>query len=263
MTTLAFLDLILPDEGYRCAFIHHTKRNYFFTSNAQLADFMLKMDGAGNTVYHACATYKEATERKQTNVTAVRSLWGDVDAGPGKPYPDTVAAARAVVAACVAAKLPVPLFVCSGRGLHIYWPLATDLAADDWLGYAKGLRTVLHRAGLHFDPARSCDSASLLRPPGTHHRKEGTPLPVVMGNTVARYDLALFAHVLEAQDVDRGFRECPEYLSRPKPEFIDAAIQSGNSERPAVSGEHISGHCAQLRGMRDSRGRIVEPLWYA
>jgi len=195
MTTLAFLDLILPDEGYRCAFIHHTKRNYFFISNAQLADFMLKMDGAGNTVYHACATYKEATERKQTNVTAVRSLWGDVDAGPGKPYPDTVAAARAVVAACAAAKLPVPLFVCSGRGLHIYWPLATDLAAADWLSYAKGLRTVLHRAGLHFDPARSCDSASLLRPPGTHHRKEGTPLPVVMGNTVARYDLALFAHV--------------------------------------------------------------------
>ena len=263
MTTLAFLDLILPDEGYRCAFIHHTKRNYFFISNAELADFVLKMDGAGNTVYHACATYKEASERKQTNVAAVRSLWADIDAGPGKPYPDAMAAARAVVAACVAAKLPVPLFVCSGRGLHIYWPLATDLPPSDWLSYAKGLRTVLQRAGLHFDPARSCDSASLLRPPGTHHRKETTPLPVVMGNTVPRYDLTLFAHVLEAQYVDIGFRACPDHLIRRAPEHIAAGISSVSSEPIITYSNQIAEQCGQVHRLRETRGNIAEPFWYA
>jgi hypothetical protein len=260
---LAFLDLILPDEGFRCCFVQKYKKNFFFKTNGELAVFMAKTDEGGDTVYHACASYKAKTSRRQTNVAWVRTLWADVDAGPGKAYPETMAAVRAVVDACRACKLPVPLFICSGRGLHLYWPLAAALLPGEWIGYAKGLRAILHQAGLQFDPARSCDAASILRPPGTHHRKETTPLEVVQGNIVPRYELELFAHLLNANDIDHGFAEQPPYLDRQRPQYIDARIQSVLGQSIASYSNAIADRCAQLRELRDKRGNLGERLWYA
>lgn len=211
--TLAFLDCILPDEGLRCAFVQQTKKNYFFQTNAELAAFVLQWDAAGYTTYHACATYRDDSSRKQVNVHAVASLWADVDAGPGKPYADADAAVRAVADACATARLPAPLYVCSGRGLHCYWPLDSQLQPQQWRAYATGLRAVLRSAHLQFDPARSCDSASILRTPGTHHRKGEAPLPVVMGPLVEPYPIEQFAFLLEHGDKDEAPSttiECPE-----------------------------------------------------
>ena len=84
-----------------------------------------------------------------------------------------------------------------------------------------------------------------------------------MGNTVARYDLALFAHVIEAQDVDIGFRDCPDYLNRRRPEFIESGIQSVFSDSRITSGIGISNECGQVRNFRDAKGNISEPLWFA
>src|SRR6516162_3711867 len=264
--TLAFLDLILPDEGLRCCFIAQHKTNYFFQTNDELCAFMLNMDAQGYTVYHACSTYKTDANRKQINVARIASLWGDVDAGPGKAYPDTMAAVNAVVDACKREKLPVPLFVGSGRGLHIYWPLAISLLPQDWLPYAKGLRAVLHRAGLRFDPARSCDSASILRSPGTHHRKEKTPLPVTMGPEVPYYGLELFAHLLGVADVKPGPEfnfEAPTWLrDRHAPDFVRTGLSSGLPRYVDSYAERIAEKCAQVRSLRDSHGNIREPLWF-
>jgi len=265
--TLAFLDLILPDEGLRCCFIAQHKTNYFFQTNDELCAFMLNMDAQGYTVYHACSTYKTDANRKQINVARIASLWGDVDAGPGKAYPDTMAAVNAVVNACKREKLPVPLFVGSGRGLHIYWPLAISLLPQDWLPYAKGLRAVLHRAGLRFDPARSCDSASILRSPGTHHRKEKTPLPVTMGPEVPYYGLELFAHLLGVADVKPGPEfnfEAPTWLrDRHAPDFVRSGLSSGLPRYVDSYAARIAEECAQVRSLRDSHGNIREPLWFA
>src|SRR5215469_12319237 len=151
-TTLAFLDLILPDEGWRCAFVQTTKHHAFFKTNAELAEFMLRCDAEWHTVYHACATFREQ-HRGQKYVAAISALWQDVDAGPGKPYADANAAAAAVAAICARVNLPAPLYVCSGRGLHPYWPFDVCLEAREWRRYAIGLRNLFQREGLHIDPA--------------------------------------------------------------------------------------------------------------
>jgi len=263
--TRTFLDLILPDEGLRCAFIQQQKQNYFFNTNEELAAFLLAWDAAGYTTYHACSSYRDTSSRKQTNVHSVASLWVDVDAGVGKPYQDADAAILAVATACGAAGLPAPLYVRSGRGLHLYWPLDTGLLPEEWRRYATGLRSVLRRAGLQFDPTRICDSASILRTPGTHHRKEATPLPVVMGEPVGPYPLEQFDFLLERGDEQETIRAIasPAYLERCAPQHVLDSIRAPIGQPVDARSVPIADTCAQLCAMRQSLGILIEPLWYA
>jgi Domain of unknown function (DUF927) len=273
--TLAFLNLVLPEEGWRCAFVQQQKHNYFFSTNEELAQFLLQWDAAGYTVYHACATYKEATRRTQVNVAAIASLWADVDAGPNKPYPDANVAHAAVEDACRQGAIPAPLYVHSGRGLHLYWPLDSYLEEGLWQRHASGLRDKLRNVGLHFDPARSCDSASILRTPGTTHRKEATPFPVVMGPPIEPYAIELFDFLLREQTNERASEtpqatpqatqhDLPDYLAaRRAPEHVSRALAAPLGDRRASYGGEIASQCAQLDGFRNSRGLLLEPLWYA
>ena len=275
--TRAFLDLVLPDDGYRVAFVAEQKRNYFFNTNKELAAFLLQWDAAGYTVYHACASFKDPNGyddngkwkyRGQGNVAFLAALFADIDCGEEKSYSTALAGACAVITALPKIKLPTPLFVCSGRGLHIYWPLGVQLEPGEWRRYAIGLRAALRSAGIQFDPARTCDSASILRTPGTHNRKETKPLPVTMGPEVDFYEVNLFAHLLELVPGDEHVLpfqtiEAPKYLNRSIPDYIIRNWKSGIGARQNALGRKISEHCAQLRGMRETRGLLAEPLWHA
>jgi hypothetical protein len=133
---LQFLRLILPDRGHYVAWIktsHGRKYNRFASTIEELWTVIKEADGAGHTAYHACASFKEAKHdprgtpqsqrwfgRKKRNSSGGKSLWMDVDAGPGKPYPDWRSAAQAVATFCKATGLPAPLFVRSGNGIHVY-----------------------------------------------------------------------------------------------------------------------------------------------
>lgn len=272
--TVSFLDLILPESGLRCGFVQQTKSNYFFNTNQELAAFLLRADAAGYTTYHACATYRSTESRKGENVAAVASLWSDVDAGPGKPYADANEAARCVANACQQANLASPLFVCSGRGIHCYWPLDSELEPGLWRRYAVGLRAVLRAAGLQFDPARACDVASILRTPGTTHRKEAVALPVLLAAEVGPYEIEQFAFLLEHADDQQETNhqssftptriEAPAYLQRGKPaHLLDRT--SFSSPVVAACSAPIAERCGQVQRLRDWRvfKELPEPIWYA
>jgi hypothetical protein len=198
--TVAFLTCVLPPEGYYCAVIYKTAHpkpgidkpwQKFFETIEQLADFILQQDKLGRTTYHACATYRDAKGiwnpranrgegkqeyRTQQNALMARSLWVDIDTRASNPkavYLDQQEAAEAVLAFCLRAGLPRPVFVDSGYGLHCYWPLERPLAPDEWRRYANALKALCAREGLAIDPARTADIASILRTPGTTNRKNG------------------------------------------------------------------------------------------
>ena len=179
-----FLDHVLPERGWKCAtlFYGQTVVNRFFATIEELVQFISFEDGRGHTVFHACATYREPTRRRQTNVQALQSLFLDVDAGEDAVnkrtgYADARAGIFAVADFCRSAGLPRPTFVGSGTGLHVYWPLEQPLTLDEWRPYANGLKRKTVELGLCCDPARTCDAASILRTPGTHNRKN-TPVEV-------------------------------------------------------------------------------------
>jgi RecA-family ATPase len=288
-TAYAFLERILPEQGPYAAFIteKEPKRKYvvFASTIGALWEIIKAADAAGHTAYHACAAYKEARRdprdtpraqrrygRTKHNVRCAKALWFEVDAGPGKPYPDWKAAARAVAEFCRATGLSRPLIVLSGFGIHVYWPLVETLDPETWGPYARGLKVLCVKHGLQADPARTADITSVLRTPGTHHRKSGTRL-VECSPLVGPYDLAQFEILLSvSSDAGRAKPKrltiedelgvtLPPYLKNRSSEGVGAKLRQSLSE-PSF-GAAIAENCEQVRALRDTKGNLSEPLWYA
>jgi hypothetical protein len=253
-TTLDFLRHVLPDGGHYAAFTLENRRHFFTRSLDDLAAHILREDGAGKTTYHACASFVEPTKRTQDNAFGAKSFWLDIDAGPGKGYVDAVEAFRSVGRFCESSGLPGPLYVSSGSGLHCYWSLVSCLDPRTWKRYAEGLKALCRQYGLKADPARTSDIASILRTPGTHNRKSGTPVLVQSGDLVGRYSLDQFEVLLDA-------------APKEKPRYVNGHSLTGRLtnvfEKRAVFGSIISAECHQLARFRDEAGCVPEPHWYA
>jgi hypothetical protein len=286
-TAIEFLRLMLPDRGFYAAMIVKSakqKYNRFASTIPELWEIIKKADKAGDAAYHACASFKEARHdpkgtprarrrygRTKHNADWAKALWADIDAGVGKPYADWHEAANAVGEFCKKTGLPRPLVVLSGLGLHVYWPLQEALDREIWERYARGLKALAAKHGLHVDPARTADISSVLRTPGTHHRK-GEIRRVRCGPFVQPFQIEQFSILLEvAEELPTADREIAIFNSAELPPWLrdglgeplkDRAL-AGMEEFEPSSGEMVAARCQQLRKLRDEKGRLTEPLWYA
>lgn len=274
MDTLDFLRLVLPDAGFKILAIPG-QRGFQHASFARvegLADAVAER--ADGDVYFALSGFKERkverrlpdgttkiSVRLASNVAAVRALWLDIDAGEGKPYAAKREAAGALVTFCRDTGLPAPLIVDSGGGLHCYWPLAADVSPEDWHAAAIVLKSLTRAAGLHTDPSRTADSASVLRVPGTVNRKRGERRPVVIVRdkpTVVSYEQmrALLAMACERLQV---VPEAPRVPNAPRQN--DDLM--GGMESPPADPKLVIGHCSQLKRISLHQEHASEPEWYA
>lgn len=256
-TTVEFLRQLLPDTGFKVAavFTGSKVKHHFFEDVETLAALLLSEDNRGKTVYHACASYVTKASRKQDNVAAVKALWLDIDAGEGKPYENAEAAYTALTRFTATVHLPTPTVVVSGTGLHAYWFLRNAIPAQEWSRYAAGLKRSVLQHGLHADPARTADAASILRPPGTHNRK-GTPLEVISGPLEGPYELEDLSALLEVAPVQGPATR------KAKPTGLAAAAMNIYAEQPHYA-EPIIAQCHQVAELVRLRGNVPEPLWYA
>ena len=83
-------------------------------------------------VFFGVAKYRDGSSRTKQNVQALKAIWVDLDCGPGKDYSDQREAFSSLQQFCKATGLPKPIIVNSGRGLHIYWPLTTEIPREEW-----------------------------------------------------------------------------------------------------------------------------------
>lgn len=270
--TQSFLRAVLPEEGLKCAAIFRGRAptHRFTASFDELEDILLTEDALGYTTYHACASYKTADSRTGDNVLGARSLWLDIDAGDTaiekwtkrgshgpRPPADTQEAAEMVARFCAAAHLPPPVFVGSGAGLHVYWPLERSLTRTEWFPYASGLRQLCHVHGLPIDPARTADIASILRTPGTHWRKSEPARVVRAGSIIpGPYSLRLFERLNDVAPLLPARRATAPLTG------LAAALANTQTYDP-VSSDDVADGCAQLAAVRDSGGTVPEPHWYA
>lgn len=247
--TLGFLRAILPSTGYYCIAIKspHGMRQQFFTSLEDAAGFAQLASSRGLETYHACASYRDGSNRKAENVQGTRAFWLDVDVGPNKPYADDRTALAAVLAFCNAAGLPTPMVVHSGGGWHCYWCLTEIIPAEVWKAYALALKTLCAKHGLQADPSRTADIASILRPVGTFNYKRDIPAPIVLRHSSGPHDLADFVGALTpARSNDNSKFE----------------VRTSGIKQPS-HGAIIVASCGQLSHFRASQGRLPEPEWYA
>jgi putative DNA primase/helicase len=278
--TTAFLRYVLPEHGYYVAAIKNKdgqfKRPIFAETREELAEKLKYWDSRGLNTFFAAATFKEArlndrkapkTEkiwgRTQSNVRAIKVFALDFDeVGEGKFYKDWDAVYTAVLGFCRKYQLPNPIFVGSGRGVHVYWVLLVEIDPITWKRYATGLKNLCREFGLRVDPVVTANSAAVLRAPGTHNHKYQNKPPVEI-------DPKFLQRPFCALDQLAAFDEAssptaPGHATKKTgtrtPKLLTHAGIPGDF--PPSYAAKIADHCLQLQRMRDTGGQIEEPTWY-
>ena len=180
-SSLEFLRGVLPEEGYKCWVSIKDKKvvQGFVKTFEELEHKLVEIDATGANAYFACASYKTPTKRLQTNVLGAKSFWLDIDAGEGKTYANAEIALNALHKFCREIGLPLPSIIRSGYGIHAWFITPQLITAADWTDRAKKLKALCKAYNFDADPSRTSDSASILRPPGTHNWKNNTSKLVI------------------------------------------------------------------------------------
>lgn len=174
MQTLDFLKLVLPDRGQYCWVTIKNKKakQGFVPTIEELTQKLLEEDAKGIDVYFACASFLQPTKRTNDNAGYVKAFWLDIDAGPSKLYLNADIAIEALDDFCLRAGLPLATVVCSGNGIHAWWPLDRTIKPKEWKEHATRFKAICEHLGFHADPTRTADVSSILRAPGTRNFKD-------------------------------------------------------------------------------------------
>lgn len=233
--------------------------------------------GMGNTdVYFATSGYTEGWHtnprnpnkkalRTQDNSCSQKSLWLDIDVGPGKDY-NTLEDAFAALARFVATVgLPQPMLVHSGNGVHAYWPFTFQLTTEQWNDLAGRLKTATISESFLVDQSRTADSASVLRVPGTMNMKDpNNPKPVsVIYDSQATDPNQLFT-TLSKYECYATHRADTEFLPVIIPPYIANTLEYLGDIRGEWTNEIIPDNeliIAKCRQIAEC-GSSTEPAWY-
>ena len=112
-------------------------RQTYFHSTDELAEAAEYHDSEGWDMYFAMSNFKEEGTRKGDDAKQIKSFFLDLDVGEDKVaknegFATQGEALRRLQEFIVALKLPKPLVVNSGRGIHVYWVLSESVAVEQW-----------------------------------------------------------------------------------------------------------------------------------
>jgi hypothetical protein len=283
METLDFLQRILPQSGvyYVCMArpTHGGMAHKAFTDLPSMAAFIKKADHTGElALYHACASYKQdhliendkKVYRRPANRNLARSFWIDLDTGEGrefdengkrKGYADKKSAWLDLRTFCTTVRLPQPLVVDSGNGLHGYWVMDVDMTPSQWLPVAEQLAACLAHCKVYVDTSVTRDFARVLRPVGTVNRKPNkVPREVVVkhdgkGCTFEYFKAALEDFIAEHDIVVESKKEWTGDLN--------SDLTAHLAPQVPTWAETAADHCAQLAQVRDTEGDVSYEHWRA
>lgn len=274
MNTRDFMGLVLPPFGNYVLTLCRSTPNgeVLWNTNYETLDECAaaaeKFDARPDlTVYFAVGCHQNNVETvEETGRTKVRRLQAtafgfktlcfDLDVGAGKPYQTPREGAAALLQATSQIGLPDPMLVLSGYGLHAYYPLTTTLRSEDWVRLSGMLRRALHAHGVVLDWSKIHDPSMVLRPAGTHNKKnpsEWRPVRVLAG-AVEHDARALLAHLQPWATPDQPERSEPK---RPMSAVAAAILEGGDPIRL----DTITG-CQQIAAMlADAGASADEPMW--
>lgn len=227
-----------------------------------------------STVYFGVGTFanhistnaegRRKISRKQDQATTFKALALDLDIGSDKPYQTQKEGWNALRAALETIGLPYPMVVSSGNGIHAYWPLTEEIQKANWVRISTALRVALEAHNVTIDTSKIHDPSMVLRPVGTHHKKQVPWKEVKLVMDCPDYDIMDLAAALKpwASKVPVAQRSARS-SSKPASSILAAVMDSND-----VVLSSVLPHCAQLGaiadtgGVLDAKGRPVEePLW--
>lgn len=270
MPDFDLLNAVQPDEGWFCVVgIKDGKvKQSFHETRAELDTATQRLLRNKYDVYFGLAKYKEPTNRTKNNVAGLKALWLDIDCGPskgavnektGKPqgYLDKETGAKALHAFCVSNGIPLPILVDSGRGLHAYWSLTTEITREEWETVAEALRKKCVENDLYVDPA-VFEVARILRIPGTLNFKDTPPTEVSVLMEAEPISLEDFRGKLGVKTTAVALLSTERRALSPLMELMrDNEISLFSKIMQREPG------CNQLKHCYINRATLPEPLWFA
>lgn len=269
MTQLEFLNRVLPElppagsfGRPECLFALMMNGGPMIqrpcSSPSDVADICNEYSAAGYDTYMALAGFNSPVGgRKQDNAFACRAFWADIDAGkPNSVYRDWKEALAAVVSFAQNTGIEPTIINCSGAGLHVYWTMSRNVAARPWVAVATMFQQLCKQENLDVDPARAHDLASVLRVPGTLHRKSGNRVTTIWASE-KNYDPQEFTLAVHSKlQVQQGCPTAPAIgasltpapIAVPVPLSTDDAFGFGASPKVADAASIVYG-CPQLMTM--------------
>ena len=266
MDTKEFLSRVLSDTGNYCVFANHLandqRKQMFYTSLDDVVDTATDLDGQGYDVYFALATFSEAGSRRVNNTLSFKAFFLDLDCGPSKDFTTKEEAIAELRRFSKELKLPKPLMVNSGRGIHVYWALEEAVPTDDWLPVANQLKAQCAQLNFLADPAVTADAARVLRVIDTHNHKTDPPSKVEIYGVEPPplVDFDAFAELLGKNSLP-----VPQRNTRNPTNAVMQALM-GNSENKfgaIVNKIKIGSGCKQLETIINDQDNCSEPMWRA
>jgi len=146
MSNFDLMDAVQPASGWYAIMGIKEDTNpkqYLVETRQEVDDIAARLVQQEFNVFFGVAKYINDSGRKKSNVSALKSFWLDIDCGPkkaeindttGRPdgYIDQATGLTALKKFCSHIGLPKPIVVNSGRGLHVYWPLTTEVPPERW-----------------------------------------------------------------------------------------------------------------------------------
>ncbi len=211
---------------------------------------------------------KQKWHRKQEHAQWFKALALDLDIGADKPYQTQKEGWAAMVAALKTIGMPMPMVISSGNGIHCYWPLIASVRKDHWVKASTALRIALEENGVEIDTSKIHDPSMVLRPVGTHHKKQQPWKDVRCVADCADYDAAALFTTLKpwfGKSAKLSSNALTPRAGKPKSSILAAVLNSNDIILTAVAER-----CNQVKalvasgGVLDAAGRDVpEPLWRA
>jgi hypothetical protein len=207
--------------------------------------------------------------RVQRNSKASRALFFDLDVGDrADKYSSQGEAVTDLRRFCGSTKLPRPLVVSSGGGLHVYWLLSEAMESGEWRIQATKLKQLARHYGLKCDPMRTTDTASVLRVAGTFNFKDKSkPRDVKALTPPVEIGTGQFLQMVDRAITEAGITvQAPPKLGGTSE--IDDVLGSNTVreyEGPPVSLKALLLSCNQMKRLAlaaKAKQPISEPEWY-
>lgn len=263
-----FLESVLPSAGTYCVVsIRGGKvKQSFVESFEDVERIAQDADTAGSDAYFALASFSSSS-RKADAATALRSIFIDIDCGPGKPYRELFDAAQALRAFIEATQLHDPIIVNSGGGLHAYWAFTEDVPVGEWLPAAKAFKALCVEHKLGIDLSVTADAARILRVPGTSNYKQDAPRPVQIAalgdGPVAFHDFTARLPNAKAPAPTLDLSAAKAFGLDDTTRAMAAADLPKAKFAKIVKLSVVGRGCAQIKHAITEADTLEEPLWRA
>lgn len=272
MTTLEFLQFILPVNGCYAKMLlvpgGSPKQVMYDTIEELFAGIAHNQMQGGKNIYFAVASFNNKLSRKQANAMAVKSLFLDIDCGPGKPYATKREGLQALGKYVTDVGMPMPTIVDSGNGVHVYWVFTEEMDVSDWLVLASAFKRSIQHNNFQVDRTVPADSARVLRPIGTKNLKGGGTVKLLKQGPTT--DPAFFQKkFIGTPAAPAATAATPQSINGIAiPAHIQGRVakvttlSQASEFAPAHPGV-VAEKCDQIAWGVANQAKVSEPFWYA